>query len=126
MCDYSYSDKTNSREPIMCKLTSKSCIYSKYCTKVGRFILNDNAESCFMAIEEKTKNIPDGAYRVSFAHHGFLYVELENGQLTQIKDTIGTPTNYVYVKRVNGDYKISLTPFEKTTTKRNTKTKKDA
>ena len=128
MCKYSYYDNTNSRQPILCKITSKPCIYSRYCTKVGKYVEKEGMESCFMAIEEEKKNIPEGAYRVALVHHGFLYVELEDNQLTRIKDTIGQPTNYVYVKKVNGDYQVSLAPFAntKSTTKRKTKTEKDA
>ena len=128
MCKYSYRDESNSRQQIYCHLTKNLCIYSRYCTKVGKFVEADGMENCFMAKEEERKNIPDGAYKVAFEHRGFLYVELEDGNLTKIKNTIGQSTSYVYAKKVNGEYKISLIPFTntKSTTKRKTKTEKNA
>lgn len=131
MCKYVYYEETNSRKPMYCTLNNKICIYSQYCTKVGRFIPKDDMENCFMAIEESKKNIPSGARYVRIIDKGFLYIELDD-RVIKVKDTLGNVTNYVYIRQYNGDYEISLHPFDdveekkETPKKRNTRTKKNA
>ena len=74
-----------------------------------------------MLLEENKKNIPDGSYYVRFVKNGFAYVELNRDKVIKVKDTIGEITNYVYLSLQNGEYIISLTPFEekkKTTRKK--------
>lgn len=131
MCEYSYYDETNSRKPIYCNLNDRPCIYSKYCTKVGKFIPNDDMENCFMATEERNKNIPEGANYVRFTNKGKLYVEYGN-RVVAVTDTIGNDPTYVYIRQVNGEYQVSATPFvaveerKEEKPKRNTRTKKNA
>ena len=134
MCKYTYYDETNSRKPIYCKLNNKICIYSQYCVKVGRFIPKENMENCFMAIAESKKNIPNGSNYVRMIDKGYLYIEIED-RVIKVKDTIGNVKDYVYLRQINGEYQISLTPFvenkvveekKEIPKKRNTKTKKNA
>jgi hypothetical protein len=94
--------------------------------KVGRYIDKEGMENCFMALEELKKNIPNDANFVRFVDEGYIYVEVDD-RVVKIKDTLGNVTNYVYLKKINGDYQISLTPFvEKQTTKKSTRAKKNA
>ena len=110
MCDYAYYDsKETFRQKIYCKHNGKICLYSKYCVKVGKFIPNDGMENCFMALEEN-KKVPNGARRVRFIKKGFLYIEMDNGVIKVKSDTINE-ADYVYVRKTNGEYEISLTPF---------------
>ena len=125
MCKYSYYDESNSRKPMYCSLNNKPCIYSQYCVKVGRYIDKEGMENCFMALQELKKNIPNGANFVRFIDDGYLYVEIDN-RVIKIKDTLGNVTNYVYLKYVNDEYKISLKPFEKQQIKKTTRVKKNA
>lgn len=125
MCKYSYYDESNSRKPMYCSLNDKPCIYSQYCVKVGRYIDKEGMENCFMALQELKKNIPNGANYVRFIDEGYLYVEIDN-RVIKIKDTLGNVTNYVYLKYVNDEYKISLKPFEKQQIKKTTRVKKNA
>lgn len=125
MCKYSYYDESNSRKPMYCSLNNKPCIYSQYCVKVGRYIDKEGMENCFMALQELKKNIPNGANYVRFIDEGYLYVEIDD-RVIKIKDTLGNVTNYVYLKYVNDEYKISLKPFEKQQIKKTTRVKKNA
>lgn len=125
MCKYSYYDESNSRKPMYCSLNNKPCIYSQYCVKVGRYIDKEGMESCFMALEELKKNIPNDANFVRFVDEGYIYVEVDD-RVVKIKDTLGNVTNYVYLRNFNGDYQISLQPFvEKQKTKKSTRAKKN-
>lgn len=124
MCKYSYYDESNSRKPMYCSLNNKLCIYSQYCVKVGRYIDKKGMENCFMALQELKKNIPNGANFVRFIDKGYLYVEIDD-KVVKIKDTLGNVVNYVYIKRVNNEYKISLNPFETQQNKKTTRAKKN-
>ena len=124
MCKYSYYDESNSRKPMYCSLNNKLCIYSQYCVKVGRYIDKEGMENCFMALQESKKNIPNGANFVRFIDKGYLYVEIDD-KVVKIKDTLGNVTNYVYIKYVNNEYQISLTPFKIQQNKKTTRVKKN-
>ena len=124
MCKYSYYDESNSRKPMYCNLNNKPCIYSQYCVKVGRYIDKEGMENCFMALQEMKKNIPNGANFVRFIDKGYLYVEIDD-KVVKIKDTLGNVTNYVYIKHVNNEYQISLTPFKIQQSKKTTRVNKN-
>lgn len=124
MCKYSYYDESNSRKPMYCNLNNKPCIYSQYCVKVGRYIDKEGMENCFMALQEMKKNIPNGANFVRFIDKGYLYIEIDD-KVVKIKDTLGNVTNYVYIKHVNNEYQISLTPFKIQQSKKTTRVNKN-
>lgn len=77
-----------------------------------------------MALQESKKNIPNGANFVRFIDKGYLYVEIDD-KVVKIKDTLGNVTNYVYIKYVNNEYQISLTPFKIQQNKKTTRVKKN-
>ena len=110
MCDYAYyNPKETLRQKIYCKHNGKICLYSKYCVKVGKFVPSDGMENCFMALNEN-KKIPSGARRVRFIKKGFLYIEMDNGVI-KIKNNTINEADYVYVRKTNGEYEVSLSPF---------------
>ena len=121
LCKYAFYGKEESRPQIYCKLNNRSCLFSKFCVNQGKYIHKEGVESCYMILEENKKDIPSGSYYVRFIKNGFAYVELTRDKVIKIKDTIGEITNYVYLQQQNGEYIISLTPFEekkKTTRKK--------
>jgi hypothetical protein len=134
MCKYVYYDNTEIVKPKMyCKLNNKICLYSKFCVNQNKYIPKEGMENCYMVLQEEKKTIPSGSYYVRFIKKGFLYVEIGNSVI-KIKDTLGTVTNYVYVKQTPNGYEIALQPFtyeisnEQKETKRRTynRKKKDA
>lgn len=111
MCPYAYYNEEEKKSKIYCKINDGICLFSRYCIKVDKYVLKDNMESCYiMAENEKKKNTPQGANYVRFVRNGYLYVEFED-RVVKIKDTLGNVTNYVYVRKTDNDYEISLTPF---------------
>ena len=112
--------KKISKEDII-NVGKKVCLYSKFCIKANKHIPNDGMENCFMALEEEKKDIPSGAYYVRFVRKGYLYVEINDNQVVEIKDTLGNVTNYVYIKQVGDEYQVSLTPFNEIKKKNNRK-----
>jgi hypothetical protein len=60
---------------------------------------------------EKRKKIPKGSCYVRFEHKGNLFVEIDDSHVVQIKNTLNGVTDYVYVKKVDNNYEISLSPF---------------
>lgn len=123
MCEYSYYED-GEKPRLYCKLNKKACIFSKYCIKQKKYIHKEGVDNCYMAINEKRKIIPNGAYYVRFVRKGYVYVEIDD-KVIKIKDTIGNITNYVYLQQnEQGEYTISLTPFELTPIKKKYNRKK--
>ena len=123
LCKYAFYGEEKSRPQIYCKLNNKHCLFSKFCVNQGKYIHKEGVESCYMITEENKKQIPEGAYYVRFVKKGFAYVELTRDKVVKVKDTIGEITNYVYLTMQNGEYIISLKPFEEKKTKTNRKKK---
>ena len=122
MCEHSFYEERNNKPQIYCKLNNQICLFSKFCVNQNKYIHREGFENCHMKNSfENKKEIPSGAYYVRFVKKGFAYVELTNDKIVKIKDTIGNIENYVYVKQEDGEYQISLTPFEETP-KKTTKT----
>lgn len=111
MCMYSFYNERENSSRLYCKLTNDICMYSKFCTKQNKYIHREGEEKCFMALEANKKQIPNGAYYVRFVRKGYVYIEIDD-KVIKVKDTIGNIDNYVYLQDNNGEYKISLTPFE--------------
>lgn len=110
MCKYAYYDSNEKiRQKIYCRQTGKTCLYSKYCVKVGKFIPSDGMENCFMALKE-IKKVPNGANRVRFVKRGYLYVEIGDKVVKIKNDKIGE-ADFVYARQKDGAYEASLNPF---------------
>ena len=110
MCKDAYYDSNEKiRQKIYCRQTGKTCLYSKYCVKVGKFIPSDGMENCFMALKE-IKKVPNGANRVRFVKRGYLYVEIGDKVVKIKNDKIGE-VDFVYVRQKDGVYEASLNPF---------------
>lgn len=111
-CDYAYYKEEETYYPrLYCRLNNRYCIYSKKCLKQERFIPTDNQGECYIMNMEKKKNIPSGSCYVRFEHKGYLFVEIDNTHVVQIKNTLDNVKDYVYVRRINNEYEISLSPF---------------
>jgi len=111
-CEYAYYKEEETYYPrLYCRLNNHYCIYSKKCLKQERFIPTDNQGECYIMNMEKRKKIPKGSYYVRFEHKGNLFVEIDDSHVVQIKNTLSGVTDYVYVKKVDNNYEISLSPF---------------
>lgn len=111
MCEYAFYNEKEKKSQIYCKINGKICLFSKFCIKQNKYIHREGVENCYMALEEKKNNIPNGAYRVRFVHKGFAYVEITENYVVKIKDTLGNIDNYVYLKNTEQGYILSLSPF---------------
>ena len=123
MCKYAFYGEGDSRPQIYCKLNNQVCLFSKFCVNQGRYIHREGVENCHMAQAEQNKKIPNGAYYVRFVKKGYAYVEIDINKVVKVKDTIGNITNYVYLRNINGEYEMSLQPFQEET-KKTTRKKK--
>ena len=112
MCKYGFYGKEESRPQIYCKLNNQVCLFSKFCVNQGKYIHKEGAENCYMITQESKKKVPNGAYYVRFVLKGYAYVELSGDKVIKVKDTLGNIKDYVYLKDNNGEYIMSLTPFE--------------
>ena len=111
-CIYGYYKKEETYYPrLYCKLTDKSCRYSKKCLKEERFIPLDNQGECYLYNMEKKKKIPNGSNYVRFEHKGYLFIEVDDNRTIKVKNTLGKVEDYVYLRKVGNDYEISLSPF---------------
>lgn len=125
MCKYAFYEEGKSQPQIYCKLNNQVCLFSKFCVNQNKYIHKEGVETCFMALFETKKQIPNGSYYVRFIKKGFLYVELNSSRVIKIQDTLGNVTDYVYLRENNGKYEISITPFTDTiSTKKTTNRKK--
>ena len=126
MCEYAfYKDKEKVYPKLYCRLSNTTCLYSKFCTKVNKYIPREGMENCYMMNQVKNE-IPQGAYHVRFIDKGYLYVDIEGDRVVKIKNTLEGVTNYIYLKKIDGGYDISLTPFTTTTKKKTTRKKTNA
>ena len=122
LCDYAfYNDDEKFYPRLYCKVDGKRCHYVKRCEKVERFIpIKDNIwEECEKYIMEKRKDIPEGSYFVQTTRPNktgnlYLYVLLDDDKIERILSNFKElKQNYISLKEVNGNYKISLEPFKK-------------
>lgn len=112
MCQYAFYEENSKTPRLYCKLTDKICLYSKFCDKRNKYIHREGAETCYMAMQQSKETTPSGAYHVRFVLKGYAYVELNDNRVIKVKDTIGNIKNFVYLREINGEYEMSLTPFE--------------
>lgn len=120
MCKYAYYNPEEKYYPYLyCKIDNKRCIYSKKCQKLEKFIPLENEmwRECPKYIMEKIKNIPKNsnlvqAYRPNKNGKLYLYVVIDENEVQKIlTDFTEINQDYVYLKKVNKEYKASLTPF---------------
>ena len=122
-----YKNKNDYRAKLYCSVNGKPCVHSTLCLRQGRYIESSGMENCSIMLSNIKKDIPNGSSYVRFEKKGFLYIE--HGDIViKVKNTIDTKQDYVYVKKINGEYVISEKPFteekEKKTTRTYTKKKK--
>ena len=128
LCDYAfYKDDEKFYPRLYCQVDDKWCHYVKRCEKVEKFIpiRDDVWEECGKYIMEKRKDIPEGSYFVQTTRPNrngqlFLYVLVEDDKIERIPSTLTElKQNYIYLKKVNESYKVSLEPFKKEESKVN-------
>lgn len=130
MCKYAFYKPEEKYFPYLyCNIDNKRCIYAKKCLKVEKFIPLENEmwRECHKYIMEKVKNIPKGSYLIQAYRPNkngklYLYIVMGENEIERIlTDFTEINQDYIYVKKVNKEYKISLTPFAN-----NIKQKKDS
>lgn len=136
-CPYEYykEDEEVYFPRLYCKIDDKTCIYSKKCLKVNKFIPLENQEECYKMIEEKIKSIPKGSYYVETKRPNrkgelYLYVVIGN-KVERISTKFKTiEQDYVYLKETKDGYIVSLEEFpiekeKRTYNRKTTKVEKD-
>lgn len=131
MCKYAYYNPEEKYYPYLyCKVDyNKRCIYSKKCQKLEKFVPLENEmwRECPKYIMEKIKNIPKGSslvqmYRPNKNGKLYLYVVINENEVEKIlTDFTELNQDYVYLKKINKEYKVSLTPFVKNNNSNNNK-----
>ena len=121
LCEYAfYKDNEKFYPRLYCDIDKKWCYYVKRCEKVEKFIpIKDNIwEECGKYIMEKRKDIPNGSYFVQATRPNkdgklFLYVLIEDNKVERILSNFKElKQNYVYLKKTDKGYEISLEPFK--------------
>lgn len=134
MCKYAYYNPKEKYYPYLyCKIDNKRCIYSKKCQKVEKFIPLENEmwRECPKYIMEKIKNIPKGSslvqmYRPNKNGKLYIYVVIDENEVQKIlTDFTELNQDYVYLKKINNEYKVSLSPFSVVTKNNKKETKKN-
>lgn len=121
VCEYAfYKDNEKFYPHLYCKVDEKWCHYVKRCEKVEKFIpVKDNVwEECGKYIMEKRKNIPNGSYFIQTTRPNrqgklFLYVVIDDKVERILSDFTEIKQNYIYLKKNNQGYEISLEPLKK-------------
>lgn len=124
MCPFAYyKDANEHMAHIYCKLKDdKFCIYAKLCMKpdIQKFVPTDYMDECYLMNEHLKRQIPPNSYYVRFIRNNYLYVELDDNTVVKIENTLGDAvSNYVYLKKIQDKYFISLKPFRQKSKKNN-------
>ena len=112
-CSYAYYiDEGKPQARIYCKITNTMCMYSRFCVNANKYLPKDKEmESCVLIMDNKRDKIPHGSCYIRFIRRGYLYVEIDN-KVVKIPNTLKREDiDYVYVRKLNDKYEISLTPF---------------
>lgn len=123
ICQYGFYKDKEDKPRLYCKLNKQFCIYSKYCGNEKRYIHTENYKECYIMDERNNKEIPQGACRVRFTLKGNMYVEIDDNHVVQIPEIKGV-NNYVYVRKINGQYEAALKPFTEIKEEKKTTTRK--
>ena len=88
------------------------CMYSRFCVNANKYLPKDKEmESCVLIMDNKRDKIPHGSCYIRFIRRGYLYVEIDN-KVVKIPNTLKREDiDYVYVRKLNDKYEVSLTPF---------------
>lgn len=130
-CKYSYYKEEEKYYPYLyCKVDNQRCPFVKRCQKVEKFIHIDNLneKECYRYVSEESKNIPKDSYFVqSYRPNNngklYLYVVIEEAVTRILSDFTEINQNYVYLKKNDDGYEISLVPFKKTVSRKKTEEK---
>lgn len=120
LCEHAFYKPEEKYIPnLYCKIDDKRCIYSKRCLKVDRFIPLEGEKwrECYKYIMEKRKNIPKGSYLIQATRPNkdgklYLYILIDDNIERILSDFDNLEQEYIYLRKsINGDYQISLDPF---------------
>lgn len=121
LCEHAFYKPEEKYTPrLYCKIENKTCIYSKRCLKVDRFIPLEGEKwrECYKYIMEKRKNIPKGSCLIQATRPNkngnlYLYVLTEEDKIERILSNFKKINqDYIYLRKsINGKYQISLEPF---------------
>ena len=122
LCEHAFYKPEEKYMPrLYCKVEDNICIYSKKCLKVDRFVPleGEKWKECYIYIMEKRKNIPQGSYlvqttRLNKSGKLYLYVLTDENKIERILSNFTKlDQEYVYLKKSENGYQISLKPFSK-------------
>lgn len=117
-CPYQFYEDESSYYPMLyCRVQSKPCLYRKRCDLQQKYISIDGADDCYILMEAKRKEIPNGSYFVKAKQvlpNGCyrLYVELNGNVVQYVTKTKEFNQDYVYIGE-NGE--CSTIPVKKET-----------
>ena len=121
LCEHAFCKPEEKYLPrLYCKIGNTSCIYSKKCLKVDRFVPleGEKWKECYKYIMEKINNIPKDSYLVQTTkpHKSgklYLYVLTAENKIERILSNFTKlEQEYVYLrKNEKGEYQVSLKPF---------------
>ena len=121
LCKYAYYDPNQKYCPnLYCNIDEKRCPYSKRCLKLDKFVPLEGEmwRECYKFIMAKRNEIPNGSYFVQTTRPNrngklYLYVVVDDKVEKILSDFTEIDQDYVYLKKNNKGYKVSLTPFHK-------------
>ncbi len=121
-CPYEYYKDDEYYYPrLYCKVSNGLCLYQKRCEKVNKYISieGDLWRECYMYVESKQKDIPNGSYYVQSKRPNrngklYLYVVIDDKVKKILSDFTSINQDYVYLKEGLDGYEVSLTPFRGT------------
>ena len=136
MCQFTYykeEEKGTYFPQLYCHITNGFCLYRKKCLQEGKFILIDGEswKDCYIMNDYLFKqDAPEGAYKVvthNVRKNGkiILYVRIDENTTISIESVNNDVPSYVFLEKVDGEYKIVTEPKTKTEeTKKETTVKK--
>lgn len=136
MCQFTYykeEEKGTYFPQLYCHITNGFCLYRKKCLQEGKFILIDGEswKDCYIMNDYLFKqDAPEGAYKVvthNVRKNGkiILYVRIDENTTISIESINNDVPSYVFLEKVDGEYKIVTEPKAKEEeTKKETTVKK--
>ena len=122
-CPYcvGYKDNEKYYPRLYCGVDNVSCIYTKRCQKVEKYIPleNDAWKECYKYNMQIEKDIPNGSYFIKVQRPSkngkiIIYVVINDNVEKITTNFTEINQNYVYVKESIDGYEVSLTPFNNT------------
>lgn len=92
------------RNETVCGISGEQCPWVYYCDAVGAWKESPKAPKICKIAE--ANDVPNGAYRVAFERHGYLYVDM-GGYAIKVKNTYDNIPLFVNItKTKSGEYRL--------------------